>query len=177
MIPASINWKTLPPIGVTDMSGPKVDPVHKAVMRHSLPEVTQAIAQGGNVDALDREGRTPLFYAAMDGDSVIAAELIRQGANVNAQDKSLKTPLHFAANAYQPEVAELLSKNGANVDAQDAHGNTPLSDAVFDSKGRGEVIKMLVSLGANKALKNKHGVSPEDLAKSIGNYEVSKFLV
>ncbi len=159
------------------MSSLDVDPVHKAVMRHSLPEVTQAIAQGGDVDVLDREGRTPLFYAAQDGDSAIAADLIRHGANVNAQDKSLKTPLHFAANAYQPEVAELLLKNGASVDAQDAHGNTPLSDAVFDSKGRGQMIKLLLSSGANKALKNKHGVSPEDLANSIGNYDISPFLV
>lgn len=159
------------------MSSSDVDLVHKAVMRHSLPEVTQAIAQGGCVDALDREGRTPLFYAAKDGDSAIAGELIRNGANVNAQDKTLETPLHFAARAYQPEVAELLLKCGASVDAQDAHGNTPLSRAIFDSKGRGQVIKLLLSFGANKALKNKHGVSPEDLAKSIGNYDVNTFLV
>ena len=159
------------------MSSPDVDAVHKAVMRHSLPEVTQAIAQGKDVDALDREGRTALFYAAKDGDSAIAAELIRHGANVNAQDKGLEAPLHFAARAYQPEVAEVLLKNGANVDVQDAHGNTPLSRAVFDSRGRGQMIKLLLSSGANKALKNKHGVSPEALAKSIGNYDVSTFLV
>lgn len=159
------------------MSNPDLDPIHKAVMRHSLPEVTQAIAQGGDVNVLDREGRPPLFYAAKDGDSAIAAELIRHGANVNARDKSLETPLHFAARTYQLEVAELLLRNGASVDAQDAHGNTPLSRAVFDSKGRGQMIKLLLSSGANKALKNKHGVSPEDLAKSIGNYDVSTFFL
>jgi ankyrin repeat protein len=159
------------------MSSPDVGPVHKAVMKHSLPEVTQAIAQGRDVNAVDREGRTPLFYAAKDGDSAIAAELIRHGANINAQDKSLETPLHFAARAYRAEVAELLLKNGASVDAQDAHGNTPLARAVFDSKGRGQMIKLLLSSGANRALKNKHGVSPEDLAKSIGNYDVNAFFV
>ena len=42
-------------------------------MRHSLSEVTQAIAQGEDVDALDREGRTSLFYAAMDGDIAIVS--------------------------------------------------------------------------------------------------------
>jgi ankyrin repeat protein len=157
------------------MNSPDVVAVHKAVMRHSLPEITHAIEQGNDVDALDREGRTALFYAAMDSDSAIATELIRHGANVNVRDKSLKTPLHFAARAYQPKVAELLLKNGAEVDAQDAHGNTPLSDAVFDSKGRDQMIKLLLSSGANKALKNKHGVSAEDLAKSIGNYDISKF--
>jgi ankyrin repeat protein len=154
-----------------------VQPVHQAVMRHHLPEVTQAIEQGEDVDALDREGRTALFYATSEGEPTIAAELIRHGANVNAQDKRLQTALHFAASAFQPEIAELLLKSGASVDAPDVNGNTPLSNAVFDSRGRDQMIKLLLSFGANKTLKNKHGVSPEDLAKSIGNYDVSKFLL
>jgi ankyrin repeat protein len=132
--------------------------------------------QGSDVDALDRESRTPLFYAVKDGDTAVVAELIRQGANVNAQDKNLETPLHFAAREYWPGVAELLLKSGAGVDARDAQGNTPLSRAVFEPKGRGQVIKLLLSFGANRALKNSHGVSPEDLAKSIGSYDVSSFL-
>jgi uncharacterized protein len=129
-----------------------------------------------SVDTLDREGRTPLFYAARDGDTAIVAELLRHGANVNAKDKNLKTALHFAANEYQPEVAKLLLANGANVDAQDVNGNTPLSNAVFDSRGRGQMITALLSFHANKGLKNKHEISPEDLAKSIGNYDITKFL-
>lgn len=145
-------------------------------MRHSLTQFMQAVEQGGNVNDLDREGRTPLFYAAKDGDAAIVAELLKHGANVNLQDNGQKTALHFAANSYQRESAELLLRNGANVDAKDANGNTPLSDAVFDSRGRGEVIKALLSAGADKTVKNNHGVSPEDLAKSVGNYDVSAFL-
>jgi ankyrin repeat protein len=159
------------------MKRPNIGAVHKAVMRHSFAEVALAIAQAEDVNALDREGRTPLFYAVQDGFTTIAAELIRHGADVNAHDKCLRTPLHFAANSFQPELAELLLKNGASVDAQDINGNTPLSDAVFGSRGRGQLIKILLSSGANKSLKNRHGVSPEDLAKSIGNYDVGKFLV
>jgi len=147
-----------------------MQPVHKAVMRHNLREVTHAIAQGEDVDSLDREGRTALFYATSEGDPTLAAELIRHGANVNAQDSRLETPLHFAARAYQPEIAQLLIETGANVDAQDANGNTPLSNAVFESRGRDQMIKLLLSFGADKTLKNNHGVSPEELAKSIGNY-------
>lgn len=82
-------------------------PVHKAVMRHSSPEVIQAISEGEDVDALDREGRTPLFYATKDGDTAIVAALIERGSNVNVQDKNLETPLHFAAREYRLEAAEL----------------------------------------------------------------------
>ncbi|HEV2679147.1 MAG TPA: ankyrin repeat domain-containing protein [Rhodanobacter sp.] len=145
-------------------------------MSRNLIEVTSAIKQGGEVDALDQEGRTPLFYAAQNGDNAIAVELIEHGANLNAQDKNLETPLHFAARAYQFELAELLLKKGAHVDTTDDQGNTPLSRAVYDSKGRDQVIKLLLSFGANKALSNKHGVSPETLAQTIGNYDISPFL-
>jgi ankyrin repeat protein len=145
-------------------------------MRRSIPELTRALSSGADVNEVDREGRTPLFYATRDGSKELAAELIRNGANVNAQDKALETPLHFAAREFRPEVAELLLKSGAAVDSQDAHGNTPLSRAVFDSRGRGELITMLLAHGADKLLKNKHGMSPERLAKSIANYDVARLL-
>lgn len=147
-------------------------PVQNAVMKSSLAELAQA---GGDVDALDREGRTALFYAARNGDSAIVLELISRGAKVDAEDKQRKTPLHFAASGYQLEVAELLLKNGALVDAMDTNGNTPLSDAVFESRGRGGMIKLLLSFKADKTLKNKYGVSPEGLAQSIANYDIGQY--
>jgi hypothetical protein len=39
------------------------------------------------------------------------------------------------------------------------------------------MIRLLLASGADKTLKNKQGVSPEDLAKTIANYDVSEFLV
>ena len=158
------------------MKKPEIDPVHEAVMRRSLSDLVQALAQGAPVDAKDREGRTALFYAAKDGDVAIAAALIRAGANVNARDTAERTPLHLAANSYQVEAAELLLTHGATVDAQDLHGNTPLSNAVFDSKGRDGMIKRLLAAGADKTTTNKHGVSPQSLAQSIGNYGITPFL-
>lgn len=155
------------------MKSEDVDPVHAAVMTRHLGDLTRAIAQGGRVDALDRAGRTPLFYAVDEGDRAIVAELLRLGADVNARDKNLETPLHFAARADQGEIGKLLLENGATVDAQDAHGNTPLFRAMFDSKGRGQMIELLLSFGADKASKNKYGVSPEELAKSIADDGVS----
>lgn len=92
------------------MSSHDPDSVRRAVARHSLPEVAQAIAQGGAVDALDREGRTPLFYAAMAGELEIIAELIRHGANVNAQDKRLETPLHFAPASISLKLLNYCSR-------------------------------------------------------------------
>ena len=151
-------------------------PVHRAVMKQGLQGVVEAIAQGGEVDELDREGRTPLFYAVLDGNLPLIAELIRRGANPGASDNGKWTPLHFAAQEYRPEATELLLQHGAAVDVQDAYGNTPLWRAVFASRGRGEVIKVLLSAGADKTMKNNHGVSPLDLANTIASHDMKPFL-
>lgn len=152
------------------------DPVHLAVLRHSLGELRNALLEGAAVDALDREQRTALFYTSKDGDFDLAQELLRHGANPNAQDKNLETPLHFAAREYQLASARLLLDSGANVDVQDIHGNTPLSRAVYYARGRGEMIKLLLSRGADKTVPNKHGVSPESLANTIASHNVRQFL-
>jgi ankyrin repeat protein len=147
----------------------------KAVFQGSLTAVKAAIKEGENINEKDRDGRTPLFQAVTDGNIAIVSELLDNGAEVNARDKSQETPLHFAAREHQIEIAKLLLNRGALVDAQDLHGNTPLGGAVFASRGRPEMI-LLLNHSADKTLKNKHGVSPEELAKSIGNYDVSGFL-
>ena len=151
-------------------------PIHRAVMTHSLPVVQQALSDGVDIDAVDREGRSALFYAIKDGELAIAGELIKHGANVNIQDNNGETPLHFASREYRPEEAKLLIVNGASSLLKDSNGNTALWRAVFDSRGRGDVIKVLLSAGADKKMKNKSGTSPEDLANRIANYDLTQFL-
>lgn len=75
---------------------------------------------------VDRAGRTPLHYAAADGNLAEGRRLLAEGANPGAADDDGWTPLHFAAQGWHVELAELLLSAGAQVDAKDAHGNTPL---------------------------------------------------
>jgi ankyrin repeat protein len=56
--------------------------------------------------------------------------------------------LHYAAQEYHCEMARLLLDSGASVDIQDKHGNTSLWRAVFNSRGRGDVISILLKAGA-----------------------------
>ncbi len=103
--------------------------------------------------------------------------LIKSKADLSAQDNRGWTPLHFAAQNHSVDVVQLLLGAGASVDAEDAYGNTPLFRAVFESRGRGEIIVLLVRAGADKHKKNKHGVSPADLADKIANFDVKQWLV
>src|ERR1700755_1915293 len=97
---------------------------------------------------LDEFGRTPLHYAARDGDAALVERLIAEGADVDALDVNRWTPLHFAAQAISPAVAAKLIDAGANVATRDRFGNTPLFRAVFSSDGDGSVIELLLSAGA-----------------------------
>jgi ankyrin repeat protein len=124
---------------------------------------------------VDRYGRTELHHAALDGAADNAQALVAAGASVDAADDEGWTPLHAAAHSQSAAVAELLLAAGAPVDAQDEHGNTPLSTAVFESRGRGDVIAVLRQHGADPFRENFHGVSPVSLARNIANYDVAKY--
>ncbi|HET6177642.1 MAG TPA: ankyrin repeat domain-containing protein [Candidatus Sulfotelmatobacter sp.] len=125
--------------------------------------------------SVDRAGRSLLHYAAHEQDLDRAQQLIGEGSDVNLADRDGWTPLHFAAQSHNREIAALLLDSGALIDPRDAHGNTPLSTAVFNSRGRGELIEILRSRGANPFSKNDSGVSPVELARLIANYDVARF--
>jgi ankyrin repeat protein len=127
------------------------------------------------LEAVDRYRRTALHYAALNNDLAEVGRLLDAGFAPTTADKAGWTPLHFAAQEYAGGAAKLLIQHGALVDAQDSHGNTPLAKAVFYSQGRGELIRLLREAGADPQLKNKHGVSPVKLARTIANYDVRQF--
>jgi uncharacterized protein len=124
---------------------------------------------------VDRMGRAPLHYAAFDGDSERIHQLLASGSIPDATDDSSWTPLHFAAQSNVADATALLLNAGASVNSRDAHGNTPLSTAVFNSRGNGEVIKLLRAHGADPYAKNNHDVSPLRLARTIANFDVRQF--
>jgi hypothetical protein len=141
------------------------DLIHLAVAGRRLDEIKRLLGGGRRCDVIDREGRTPLFYAAMDGDTEIVAELLRAGAEVNARDFMGETPLHFAAREDHAEIVEFLLTEGASVNAQDIDGNTPLLTCTCDKHGTGRTAKLLIDSGADRFKKNHHHVSPADLTK------------
>lgn len=86
---------------------------------------------------MDRAGRSPPHYAALENDVDQALARLGAGDDPNLPDEKGLTPLHFAAQEGSLQVAELLIDRGARVDAVNEYGNTPLFVAVFNSRGRG----------------------------------------
>jgi ankyrin repeat protein len=117
---------------------------------------------------VDRYGRTDLHYAAGEGDLAKVRTLLAFGAQVDLPDDNGWTPLHFAAQAHATAIAETLLAAGAPVDPRDSRGNTPLINAIFNSRGCGDLIALLRRHGADPNIANAHGVSPVSLAGSLG---------
>ena len=69
----------------------------------------------------------------------------------------------------------MLLDGGAAVDQPNAFGNTPLLVAVFNSRGEGDLIRLLRERGADPLIANTSGQTPVGLARLIGNYDVAQF--
>jgi len=63
--------------------------------------VNVLLADGANVNAVDRHGNTALGYASWQGHVDCLKALITHGANVNAVNNSGRTSLYFASCAGQ----------------------------------------------------------------------------
>jgi ankyrin repeat protein len=150
-------------------------PLILATLAKNLLRVQALLRDGADVDGKGAGGRTALHHAAASGGTDMLRALIGAGAKVSLQDDDGRTALHLAARNHDVASAELLLQAGALTELEDEHGNTALSDAVFESRGRGELIVLLRRYGADPDHKNKHGVSPSGLAETIANFNVKQW--
>jgi ankyrin repeat protein len=125
----------------------------------------------------NRKQSPVLIDAVIANDRQKVIDLLAFGEDINAVDREGWTALHFAAQGNNVVLAKILLENGAGVDIQENHGNSPLFKAVFSCRGDGSMIKLLLSYGADKKLKNNYDVSPLDLANTIANYPVAQFFL
>lgn len=154
----------------------KTDPVLEALNGVDNLALLKVLESGGDPNIRDRIGRTPLVNAVIDARLDLVDTLLRFGADVNIPDSRGYTPLHYAAQSHLLPIVSALISAGADVESRDSFGNTPLFRAVFESRGRGEVIHELIGAGADQHARNSSGVSPRDLAASIANFDVLSLL-
>ncbi|EAY14998.1 ankyrin repeat protein, putative [Trichomonas vaginalis G3] len=83
--------------------------------------------------------------------------------------------LHVASKEGNIQLVKSLLKCRCYIENIDQNGNTPLIiSSLFDKQ---EVVKYLISAGADKEAKNKDGNTPLSIATKEGHLEVVKYLI
>jgi serine/threonine protein kinase len=132
------------------------------------------IDTGQTVDVSDREGFTPLMYAAQAGDLDFARQLIARHAGLNARNNNGDTPLMIALWNGHADVAELLIASGAAVDAANEDGRTALFPAAMH--GELAICKLLLARGADREHRDSSSKTACDYAREEGHTQVAALL-
>lgn len=126
-------------------------PLHEDIMqlaRLGEIEPVKQLFEDGKFDAQyqDREGITPLHWAAINNHYALCKFLIESGADVNVKGgDSVATPAMWAAQKCHYYIVHLLLKNGADPLVTDAQGYNILHLATID----GNVFLLVLLLHQN----------------------------
>lgn len=151
-----------------------LDSIHKAAETGDIVEVNNYLEKGVSVNAKDKDGATPLHWAACSGFAEIAELLIDAGADVNATNKEGTSVLPWAILNARTEVAELLIDAGADVDVITG-GRSMLHWAIAGEQP--EIAELLIESGADVNLKSEDGTTPLHWAVISGQDEIVELLI
>jgi ankyrin repeat protein len=169
---------------------PSTDCLLHAAQENRTAAARRCLAAGGDALALDAQGRTPLAWAALYGDSRLADALLARKASLRWRAPGGATLLHEAvrwpvlepadtpaAVATRPSlsgkrrIVDRLLRAGLDVDALDENGSTPLQLAVALPQQGPEsaaIVRRLLAAGAQVQRANANGLTALDLARRRG---------
>ena len=125
-------------------------PVHWAVYRVDYELLDALIAKKAKVDVTNEFGSTPLAEAVKLADARMTKTLLDAGAKPEAVNQDGETALMLAIKTGELPIVEMLIKAGASVNTiEKFHNQTPLMYAADAPKNAGEIVKLLLSKGAD----------------------------
>lgn len=117
-----------PDLETTDFNGntPLIKSIKDSYFKRG-DVVSYLVDKGCNVNAKNKEGKTPLHFTCQYEMYDSTMLLFNKGADPNAQDNELNTPVHIAIMNKQSKAAAFLVKHGGNPNLPNAKGETPMS--------------------------------------------------
>ncbi|XP_022072876.2 histone-lysine N-methyltransferase EHMT2 isoform X1 [Acanthochromis polyacanthus] len=156
--------------------------LHAAAQRGLLEVCYMLVQAGAQVDAQDKDMRTPLLEAIINNHIEVARYLIQNGACVYHIEEDGYTGLHHAAKLGNLEIVGMLLETGqVDVNAQDSGGWTPIIWAAEHKHV--DVIKSLLNRGADVSINDKSRLSHQELnvclhwAAYAGNVDIAELVL
>ncbi len=168
-----LKYGAKPNVSKRDEDGP----LHYAAMFKQVEAAKLLVKYGADVNAKGSYLRTPLIYAASDGNSPELVQfLIDHGADVKAKNEAGENALfeHITRGKTNLKIVEILLDNGIKVNSKNKHYGTVLHWAAFC--GRTEIVTLLVKRGANVNAKGDMDETPVQKAMSQNKLETVKAL-
>uniref|UniRef100_A0A3P9NUT8 NAD(+) ADP-ribosyltransferase n=1 Tax=Poecilia reticulata TaxID=8081 RepID=A0A3P9NUT8_POERE len=117
----------------------------------------------------DERKRPDVFSALKLGNSQLVKDILEEDpAQVNSSNQDGASPLMMAAVSGQLEVVQLMVEKKVDIDKQDSvHGWTALMQATYH--GNKDIVKYLLSQGADVSLRAKNGYTAFDLVMLLND--------
>lgn len=125
-----------------------------------------------NINLLNEYGQNLLQESISYDNFFTMSYLIENGIDINHQDSDGKTPLHYCASLNNYSIAKKILEKKGDISICDNFGNNPLWVAVFNARGKYDLVKLFLQYGANINNKNKSNKSPLDFAIQISDEEL-----
>jgi ankyrin repeat protein len=178
--------------------------LHKAVQEVNEVRIRSLVQMGADVNATDEKGRIPLHLAAKIGRYSVVEYLVEHGSDVHKKDNMHKTPLVYAIEKNRIKVIVYLSKvvnktqrkeeedalfhsvtagdldklsynlTRRDINSVNKDGKTVLH--IASEAGNLEIVKFLLTLGADRTILDYDGRNALSYAKLTGNKELVQLL-
>lgn len=163
---------------IMDIQEFEVDDLSDSVWRSAYwgeaAEMAEAVARGGDVDAVAENGMTVAMAAASNGHSECLALIIGFKADLEAKDPYGCNPLMSAAFWGNGRCLAMLLEAGVRVDATD---NAGLSAAMHaTSEGHADCLSLLIEAGANLSIESLSGATASSLARDGQHFDCASLI-
>ncbi len=108
-----------------------------------------AIELGGNINAVDHKGNTPLHIAASRGNVESVRFLVKRVKNLDRKNSTGQSALHLAAFNGRVLVVKVLIGKKIQLNERDAQNNTPVM--LSDTEKHFEISRILREAGARES--------------------------
>ncbi|KAJ8129909.1 hypothetical protein O1611_g3719 [Lasiodiplodia mahajangana] len=167
---ADPNHRLFDPPLLTEMVSSKHDAARILAVCDALLDTIQPI----DLNAPQRDGKTPLMIASRDGKLDWVKWLITNGASIGAVNMFDRSALFYGVERGHADVVAVLLEKGA---LRETRRISSKRDLLLDSVSKVGVIRQLLSYGVDTTLTNADGDTAINIALESGAIDVVELLI